>query len=133
MAAGLELIAALTHNDVRLLESLCLVGVVPAAACYVLPPWPTALRLRAAAFVVQLCFTADSTLNMLVACQVRVCVCVSSYELLCFIQISTLNMLGACQVFVFVCLCVCVCVCVFEHGVLRVWRFPPHTPCPSNL
>lgn len=44
---------------------------MPAAARYVLPPWPTALRLRAAAFVVQLCFTADSTLNMLVACQVR--------------------------------------------------------------
>ena len=70
VAAGLELITALTHDDVRLLESLCLVGVVPAAARYVLPPWPPALRLRAAGFVLQLCFSADSTLNMLVACQV---------------------------------------------------------------
>lgn len=68
---ALDLISVLTEGDVRLLESLCLVGVVPAVTRYALAPYPCAVRLRAAAFVASLVFTGDSTLHMFVACQVR--------------------------------------------------------------
>ena len=71
-AGALELVATLTEGDVRLLESLCLVGVVPAASRFALAPHPADLRLRSAAFVAQLCFTGDSTMHMFVACQVGV-------------------------------------------------------------
>ncbi len=52
------------RDDVRLLESLCLVGLVPAVARFSQAPWPAGLRLRAAAFVHALCFRRDATLQV---------------------------------------------------------------------
>mmetsp|Transcript_24751 Transcript_24751/g.62835 ORF Transcript_24751/g.62835 Transcript_24751/m.62835 type:complete len:1266 (-) Transcript_24751:519-4316(-) len=66
---ALELIALLTHGDDRLLESLCLVGMVPAACRYTLPPFPASVRMRAAQFAAQLVFLSESTLHIFVACQ----------------------------------------------------------------
>jgi hypothetical protein len=57
-------------GDTRLLESLCLVGIVPAMCRMALPAPPGAerLRSRAAGFVQQLCFSGVTTLQMLIAC-----------------------------------------------------------------
>ncbi|KAG2444433.1 hypothetical protein HXX76_001186 [Chlamydomonas incerta] len=65
--AGLDLLAALVRDDDRLLESLCLVGAVPAAARFSQQPWPLPLRLRAAAFVHGLCFRRDTTMQLFIA------------------------------------------------------------------
>ncbi|GFR52579.1 hypothetical protein Agub_g15172 [Astrephomene gubernaculifera] len=65
--AALDLLSALVRDDVRLLESLCLVGVVPAVARFTQQPWPAGLRLKAAAFVHSLCFQRDSTLQLFIA------------------------------------------------------------------
>lgn len=53
-----------------MLESLCLVGIVPAMCRMALPAPPGAerLRARAAGFVQQLCFSGAATLQMLIAC-----------------------------------------------------------------
>jgi hypothetical protein len=65
-----ELVCAFTAGDTRLLESLCLVGIVPAMCRMALPAPPGAerLRSRAAGFVQQLCFSGATTLQMLIAC-----------------------------------------------------------------
>jgi hypothetical protein len=69
--SAVDLLAAFTSNDTRLLESLCLVGVVP-AMCRLTQggtlPGAERLRLKAAGFVQQLCFAKETTLQMLIAC-----------------------------------------------------------------
>ena len=62
--AGLDLLGALVRDDDRLLESLCLVGAVPAVARFSQQPWPLPLRLRAAAFLHGLCFRCDTTMQV---------------------------------------------------------------------
>eukprot|EP00798_Chlamydomonas_sp_ICE-L_P022122 gene22122-29182_t len=69
VSSALDLVASLTKNDVRLLECLCLVGLLPAACAYTAPNWSGDIRLKAAGFVQQLCFTQQSTLHMFIACQ----------------------------------------------------------------
>ncbi|GIL49282.1 hypothetical protein Vafri_5411 [Volvox africanus] len=65
--AVLDLMMALVRDDVRLLESLCLVGLVPTVARYTQQPYPVSLRLKAATFVHALCFQRDSTLQLFIA------------------------------------------------------------------
>mmetsp|Transcript_5084 Transcript_5084/g.11041 ORF Transcript_5084/g.11041 Transcript_5084/m.11041 type:complete len:1296 (+) Transcript_5084:141-4028(+) len=67
--ATIDLICSITREDLRLLESFCLVGMVPAVCRFTQPGWPLGLRARAASFIQQLCFTRDSTLHMFIACQ----------------------------------------------------------------
>jgi hypothetical protein len=73
---AIEVLMALTADDVLTLETICLLGIVPAAARYALPPYPRALRMRAAQFVSRLFDSSHSTLTHFVACQVRVTACV---------------------------------------------------------
>ncbi len=65
---AVDLLIAFTSGDVRLLENLCLIGVVPLACRLTQQPVPERLRLKAAAFVQQLCFARDTTLQMFLAC-----------------------------------------------------------------
>lgn len=86
--AALDLVLAFTANDTRLLEGLCLVGLVPlvcrltwagaghagsgVAASSSVGGGPGAgherLRLKAAQLVQQLCCARETTLQMLIAC-----------------------------------------------------------------
>jgi hypothetical protein len=67
---AVDLVCAFVAGDTRLLESLCLVGIVPAMCRMALPAPPGAerLRSRAAGFLQQLCFSGVTTLQMLIAC-----------------------------------------------------------------
>ncbi|KAJ9512924.1 hypothetical protein QJQ45_029056 [Haematococcus lacustris] len=66
---ALELLMALTKDDVLTLETVCLLGIGPAAARYALPPYPPSLRMRAACFLATLIEASHSTLTHFVACQ----------------------------------------------------------------
>ncbi len=68
---AIELLMAITQNDLVTLETICLLGVVPAAAKYALPPYPASLRLRTAGFLARFFNSGPSTLAHFVACQVR--------------------------------------------------------------
>ena len=68
--AGLELANALVANDASVMETMCLVGIVPTVARFAAPTWARGIRLQAACFVQQLCRTSLATAQMFVACQV---------------------------------------------------------------
>ena len=71
--AGLELANALVISDASVLETMCLVGIVPTVARFAAASWPRGIRLQAALFVQQLCRTSLATAQMFVACQVMPC------------------------------------------------------------
>lgn len=66
---ALELAVAFTQGDTRILESICFTGMVPAIARYSQSPYSPHLRVPAAAFIHQLCFAKDTTLQMFIACR----------------------------------------------------------------
>lgn len=68
--AGLELANALVASDASVMETMCLVGIVPTVARFASAAWARAIRLQAALFVQQLCRTSLGTAQMFVACQV---------------------------------------------------------------
>ena len=68
--AGLELANALVANNASVMETMCLVGIVPTVARFAAPTWARGIRLQAAHFVQQLCRTSLATAQMFVACQV---------------------------------------------------------------
>lgn len=70
MLAGLELANALVAGNASVMETMCLVGIVPTVARFAAPAWPRGVRLQAARFVQQLCRTSLATAQMFVACQV---------------------------------------------------------------
>ena len=68
--AGLELANALVASNASVMETMCLVGIVPTVARFAAPTWARGIRLQAARFVQQLCRTSLATAQMFVACQV---------------------------------------------------------------
>lgn len=68
--AVLELANALVANDTAVMETMCLVGIVPIVARFTTQSWARPIRLQAAYFVQNLCQTSLATAQMLVACQV---------------------------------------------------------------
>ncbi len=66
----MEVLLAITEGDMVTLETICLLGVVPAVARYALPPYPASLRLRTASFLQRFFTSGPSTLTHFVACQV---------------------------------------------------------------
>lgn len=68
--AGLELANALVADNASVMETMCLVGIVPTVARFAAPTWARGIRLQAARFVLQLCRTSLATAQMFVACQV---------------------------------------------------------------
>ena len=68
--AGLELANALVASDASVMETMCLVGIVPTVARFAGGAWARGIRLQAALFVQQLCRTSLATAQMFVACQV---------------------------------------------------------------
>ena len=68
--AGLELANALVVGNASVMETMCLVGIVPTVARFAAPAWARGVRLQAARFVQQLCRTSLATAQMFVACQV---------------------------------------------------------------
>ena len=68
--AGLELANALVASDASVMETMCLVGIVPTVARFATATWAKGIRLQAARFVQQLCRTSLATAQMFVACQV---------------------------------------------------------------
>lgn len=70
MLAGLELANALVASDASVMETMCLVGIVPTVSCFATAAWAKGIRLQAARFVQQLCRTSLATAQMFVACQV---------------------------------------------------------------
>lgn len=68
--AGLELANALVANNASVMETMCLVGIVPTVARFAAATWARGIRLQAAHFVQQLCRTSLATAQMFVACQV---------------------------------------------------------------
>lgn len=71
--AGLELANALVANNASVMETMCLVGIVPTVARFAAPTWARGIRLQAARFVQHLCRTSLATAQMFVACQVGFC------------------------------------------------------------
>ncbi len=69
--AGLELANALVASDASVMETMCLVGIVPTIARFAAASWARGIRLQAALFVQQLCRTSLATAQMFVACQVQ--------------------------------------------------------------
>jgi len=69
--AALEVTNALVSNDVRILETSCLLGLVPAVLRYAFPNQPLLLRTQAAMFAHALCHSSAATARMFVACQVK--------------------------------------------------------------
>jgi len=69
--AGLELANALVASDASVMETMCLVGIVPTVARFATASWARGIRLQAALFVQQLCRTSLATAQMFVACQVQ--------------------------------------------------------------
>ena len=69
--AGLELANALVAGDASVMETMCLVGIVPTIARFAAASWARGIRLQAALFVQQLCRTSLATAQMFVACQVQ--------------------------------------------------------------
>jgi len=69
--AGLELANALVAGDASVMETMCLVGIVPTIARFAAASWARGIRLQAALFVQQLCRTSLATAQMFVACQVH--------------------------------------------------------------
>ncbi|DBA67330.1 TPA: hypothetical protein ACH3X2_001627 [Trebouxia sp. C0005] len=67
--AGLELANALVASDASVMETMCLVGIVPTIARFAAASWARGIRLQAALFVQQLCRTSLATAQMFVACQ----------------------------------------------------------------
>ncbi|KAK9810498.1 hypothetical protein WJX72_011817 [[Myrmecia] bisecta] len=67
--AALELANALVSGEVHIIESVCLVGMVPAVTRYAAASWPRSLRTQAALFIERLCTASLATAQMLVACQ----------------------------------------------------------------
>lgn len=69
-AAALDLLLAVVADDAPVLESLCLVGVVPIATQLTAKTAPGGrpTRTRAASFVELLCSTSGHTVQMFVAC-----------------------------------------------------------------
>lgn len=61
---------AMAHNDLGLLESLCLAGMVPVLCRLTQQPHTMSVRQRAAEFVHLLCFKDNGTMAMFIACQV---------------------------------------------------------------
>ena len=68
--AALELANALVAQESAVMETMCLVGIVPTVARYAHTTWPRQIRLQAALFVQHLCQTSLATAQMFVACQV---------------------------------------------------------------
>jgi len=66
--AGLELVNAVASNDVAVMESLSLIGMVPAVARFAESDSSTPVREQAALFIHQLCLAAPQTQQMLIAC-----------------------------------------------------------------
>jgi hypothetical protein len=69
-AAALDLLLAVVADDAPVLESLCLVGIVPIVNQLTdkSAPGGRATRARAASFVELLCSTSGHTVQMFVAC-----------------------------------------------------------------
>jgi hypothetical protein len=68
LAAALQLLNAVIANDTPVLESLCLIGIVPIVNGLAGPQHNPRLRDLAATFVEQLCGTSELTVQMFVAC-----------------------------------------------------------------
>lgn len=66
--AALELLLAVVADDAPVLESLCLVGLVPIVARLSGPSHAQPLRARAARFLLLLCTTSAHTVQMFLAC-----------------------------------------------------------------
>lgn len=92
--AGLELANALVASDASVMETMCLVGIVPTIARFAAASWARGIRLQAALFVQKLCRTSLATAQMFVACQVQPPV--SHCFLWQFVGIVTNGLLGAC-------------------------------------
>ena len=79
-AASMRLLLAVVADDTPVLESLCLVGMVPIVNRLTAAEHSQALRSLAASFVERLCSTSAHTVQMFVACGgltvlVGVCCC----------------------------------------------------------
>jgi hypothetical protein len=67
-AASLRLLLSVVANDTPVLESLCLVGIVPIVNELTAARHHRSLRRHAAEFVERLCSTSAHTVQMFVAC-----------------------------------------------------------------
>jgi hypothetical protein len=68
LTSALQLLNAIVANDTRVLESLCLIGIVPIVNGLAGVQHAPRLRDLAASFVEQLCSTSELTVQMFVAC-----------------------------------------------------------------
>lgn len=68
LTAALQLLMAVVRDDTAVLESLCLVGIVPIVNRLTAPDLRRSIRNTAASFVEQLCKTSAHTVQMFVAC-----------------------------------------------------------------
>ena len=68
LAAAMQLLNSVVADDTPVLESLCLVGIVPIVTRLAAPAHSAALRGLAATFVERLCSTSAHTVQMFVAC-----------------------------------------------------------------
>lgn len=71
LGIALELVNVLCRGETRTLESLCVVGLAPVVFSYASAAYPTAVRHQSALFMHQMCFASMRTVELFVACQVR--------------------------------------------------------------
>jgi len=92
--AGLELANALVAGDASVMETMCLVGIVPTIARFAAASWARGIRLQAALFVQQLCRTSLATAQMFVACQVLTFVSLASCQHCCQVPVRCMLSVG---------------------------------------
>ncbi|GMH37176.1 hypothetical protein BSKO_05049 [Bryopsis sp. KO-2023] len=65
----LELIVVMCDKDLKILESMCMVGLAPTVFRFSSSAFTTPIRKHAATFMEMLCFSSMGTLELFVACQ----------------------------------------------------------------
>lgn len=100
--AGLELANALVASDASVMETMCLVGIVPTVARFATSAWARGIRMQAAIFVQQLCRTSLATAQMFVACQVCACCWTEGFTTLLLLSLYCDK---AASILLFSCIC----------------------------
>eukprot|EP00698_Gefionella_okellyi_P024813 TRINITY_DN8855_c0_g1_i1.p1 TRINITY_DN8855_c0_g1~~TRINITY_DN8855_c0_g1_i1.p1 ORF type:complete len:951 (+),score=286.04 TRINITY_DN8855_c0_g1_i1:50-2902(+) len=67
--AVLQVVNQIIEDNVALQENLCLVGIIPAILKFAGPDSSLDIRIQAALFVQQMCFSSTLTLQMFIACR----------------------------------------------------------------